>query len=203
MKIQTVLLLLVLALVAGCQGIAPTSRQALDAAATEMQLIRDADERDRRALLVDLRETLMDWAADLADADLRRAAVDGLTLKEAQSVLDKYRTRQASAQKKVGELSSPLRVAAVVLYDDRPALVIAVERRLKLRLADGTEVVTARSDIRVKTRAGRFRDAKELLRGVRDVLKALERRKDAEGDLQEKAAQGVKAGARRAIRGGF
>ena len=123
MRIQTAaVLLLVLALVAGCQGIAPTSRRALDVAETEMQLVRDADERDRRALLVELRETLMDWAADLVDAELRQAADGGLTLKKAQVVLDKYRGRQASAQKKVEQMADPLRVGSVVLYDDRPAV---------------------------------------------------------------------------------
>lgn len=205
MRTKTALLLLMLALAAGCQGIAPTSRRALDAASNEMQLIRDADELDRQSLLSDLRETLMDWAADLADAELRKAADGGLKLEEAQAVLEKYRGRQAKAQKKVAQMADPLRAGAVVLYAGRPAVVLELGpgQKLKLRLADGAEVSTTRRDVRVKTRALRFKEARELLEGVKDVIKALERRKDAEGALQEKAAQGVNAAVRRAMRGGF
>ncbi len=125
----------ILSLVGGCRGISPAPRAALNKAGELLDATHGKKSQDTAALVEDLRQTLDDWAADLADSELTAAAAveGGLTLAAAKKVLAAYQARQKATAGRVASLRSKLDGGAAYrsarqLMRDVGAVLEALER---------------------------------------------------------------------------
>ncbi len=93
----------------GCTGLSPVVLDAYDQAGRAADIYHQNIRASSTALLADLHSVLMDYAADLAEANMQAAAEDGAILTpHAQSVLKEYIKRIQAVQAKIAGIQGKL-----------------------------------------------------------------------------------------------
>ena len=93
----------------GCSGVSPIVLDAHDQASRAATIYHLSIRANHRALLADLHATMLDYAADLAEASMDAAAEDGAIMTpRAQAVLAEYIKRIQAVRAKMASMAAKL-----------------------------------------------------------------------------------------------